>query len=348
MTPANDLQQRYNDLIAEQGAKRAREAAELLGVSEAELVAAGCGGTATRLVAEWGRLLEGIGTLGHVMALTRNDHCVHERKGTYTGIATGNHHMLVVGPDIDLRLFPSHWAYAFAVHAESTRGPLWSLQVFDHAGTAVHKVYLQPESDKAAYDTLVAALTDPAPTALAVRPRTPRPTPRPDAEIDVAGLAKAWSELKDTHDFFPMLRTYGVDREQALRLVGAPWAFPVATSSVERMLRTASEENVDIMCFVGNDGAIQIHTGPVQRIVEMGPWINVMDPSFNLHLRQDALTSAWLVVKPTDDGPIHSLEAFSADGGMVVQFFGKRKPGIPESEAWLSVWNRLAEVTDHA
>jgi hypothetical protein len=37
------------------------------------------------------------------------------------------------------------------------------------------------------------------------------------------------------------------------------------------------------MCFVGNRGCIQIHTGPVKNIKIMGPWLNVMDPGFNLH-----------------------------------------------------------------
>jgi hypothetical protein len=42
-----------------------------------------------------------------------------------------------------------------------------------------------------------------------------------------------------------------------------------------------------VMIFVGNMGCIQIHGGPVEKIVPMGPWINVMDPRFNLHLRAD-------------------------------------------------------------
>ena len=41
------------------------------------------------------------------------------------------------------------------------------------------------------------------------------------------------------------------------------------------------------MCFVGNHGTIQIHTGTVKNLQPMGPWLNVMDPTFHMHLRMD-------------------------------------------------------------
>jgi len=56
-----------------------------------------------------------------------------------------------------------------------------------------------------------------------------------------------------------------------------------------------------------------------------------------MHLREDGITSVWLVKKPTTDGAVHSLEVFDKNGDILVQFFGKRKPGIPEDEAWRRV-----------
>lgn len=58
----------------------------------------------------------------------------------------------------------------------------------------------------------------------------------------------------------------------------------------------------------------------------MGPWINVMDPRFNLHLRTDHVAEVWLVSKPTRHGMAHSVEAFDADGALITQIFGKRDP----------------------
>lgn len=44
-----------------------------------------------------------------------------------------------------------------------------------------------------------------------------------------------------------------------------------------------------------------------------------------------------MVRKPTRDGIVTSLELFDADGFCFVQFFGERKPGKPELDAWREI-----------
>src|SRR5690606_24782799 len=99
----------------------------------------------------------------------------------------------------------------------------------------------------------------------------------------------------------------------------------------------ASEANIDIMVFVGNSGCIQIHTGKVQKLVQAGGWFNVLDPEFNLHLKEEGIVSTWLVKKPTNLGIVTSIEAFDSNGDIVIQLFGKRKPNIPEREDWREI-----------
>jgi len=78
------------------------------------------------------------------------------------------------------------------------------------------------------------------------------------------------------------------------------------------------------MIFVGNPGCIQIHTGPVQNLRSMGPWQNILDPGFDLHLRLDHLTEVWAVNKPTQRGDAISVEAFDREGQVILQVFGRR------------------------
>jgi putative hemin transport protein len=66
----------------------------------------------------------------------------------------------------------------------------------------------------------------------------------------------------------------------------------------------------------------------------LGPWLNVLDPTFNLHLREDAVESVWKVEKPTDDGIVTSVEVYAADRSEVAVLYGRRKPGVPEAESW--------------
>ncbi len=320
------------DAFKEQNPKvRIRDAAKQLGVSEADLVNTGIGENVVRLNNQFPELLKEVNTLGKVMALTRNDYCVHERKGIYKKATFNGHIGLVVTPDIDLRLFMSQWAFGFAVN-ESDRN---SLQFFDKSGEAVHKIYLIEDSDKQAYQELVAKYTaEDQQETLAVLPASAPVVELPDNEINVNEFQEGWKALQDTHDFHPLLKKYQLTRTQALRLAPEDYAMRLEVAVLKNILENAAKNGQEIMVFTGSAGCIQIHTGPVVKLVETGPWFNVLDPDFNMHLRLDGIDTVWLVKKPTNDGWVHSIEVFDKEGNTIVQFFGKRKPGIPESEGW--------------
>ena len=76
-TVTNTLKSQWAALKAENPHMRIRNAAEQLGVSEAELVATSVGETVTRLRPEFAAILTDVKSLGRVMGLTRNDECVH-------------------------------------------------------------------------------------------------------------------------------------------------------------------------------------------------------------------------------------------------------------------------------
>ncbi len=334
----------WQSLRAEQPHLRARDAAAKLGVSEAELTASRLAVDTVRLRPDWATLLPALGELGHVMALTRNESCVHERKGIYREVTiAGNGQMgLVVSPDIDLRLFLSGWASVFAVAEQTPRGVLRSVQVFDHQGTAVHKVYLTERSELEAWEPLLARLRDEQQSSeLALKPMPTPTTVQPDAAIDGDALRAGWAALKDTHHFFALLKNHGAARTQALRLAGREWAEPLAPEALAGLFERAAAGDVPIMVFVGNRHCIQIHTGPVSNLKWMDTWFNVLDPQFNLHLKTGDIHELWRVRKPSSDGVITSWEAFDANGELIVQVFGARKPGVPEREDW----RLLAEQT---
>jgi putative hemin transport protein len=341
------LAERYAELRTQDPTLRMRNAASALGVSEAELLNTDTTGAVQRLQPRFTEILAQVPTLGRVMALTRNDDVVHERKGVYLNPSLDKGPVgLFVGADIDLRMFLDKWAFAFAVAEPGRDGDRHSLQFFDKQGVAIHKIYLVEESDRAAYEALVAAFVDPkAEAELTIEP-APAPRPElPDARVDGEAFRKAWLALEDTHDFYLMLRDHRVSRTQALRLAPPPdHAVPVKTAAFRAVITAAAERQIPIMVFVGNPGNIQIHTGTVNKVMDARGWFNVLDPDFNLHVREEALTQCWVVRKPTRDGMVTALECYNDAGEQLVQLFGKRKPGIPELEEWRSL---VAEV-EHA
>ena len=136
---------------AENPKMRERDLAAQLGVSEADLVAAHCGEGVQRIEPRANDLLLGLEAVGEVMALTRNESAVHEKIGVYDKVQPGDHAALVLGADIDLRIFPGVWAHGFAVEKREADEIRRSLQFFDEAGEAVHKVHLRPSSNLYAY-----------------------------------------------------------------------------------------------------------------------------------------------------------------------------------------------------
>lgn len=337
LSPSNaDLAARWNVLRGKKPALRIRDAAATLGVSEAELVALGVGKTATPLKADWRGILNDMPEVGRVMCLTRNEHCVHERQGRFEGVDVKGPHGIVLGPDIDLRLFLGSWKHGFAVREPLKQGERLSLQFFDGAGDAVHKIYATEETDRPAFDALIARYTA-TPDDMKIVARTTDAIDRPDAEIDVEGLRTAWLAMKDTHEFFGMLGTFKVGRVQALRLVGEDLARELPVRALRAAFEAASTDGTPIMVFVGSHGCIQIHTGPVKRLVEAHGWFNVLDPDFNMHLREDGIARVFSVRKPTEDGIVTSIEAFDAHNRNILLMFGARKPGQPELPQWRAI-----------
>ncbi|MDN5288807.1 MAG: heme transporter [Mucilaginibacter sp.] len=339
-TTTSTLKLKYEEYKLANPKKRIRDIAADLQVSEAELLATGLGETVTLLKKDLENILKQVKSLGYVMALTRNEYCVSERKGVYENISFSPHAGLVLGEDIDLRLFMQQWQFAFAVKENGRE----SLQFFDQEGVAIHKIYLTDNSNKQAYDELISQYQDLENNGIQISPAKPSVhTELPDTDIEVAAFRQSWVSMQDSHEFFGLLRRYKINRIQALRLAPEGYAKKVDLQAFKSIAETCSAQQIPVMVFVGNKGCIQIHSGNITKLVPMGPWFNVLDPEFNLHLREDAIAEVWHVVKPSTDGDVNSIEIYDANGEMIVQVFGKRKPGIPELTEWRELVNSVCK-----
>lgn len=341
-----DLRTAYQQARAG-GATRHRDIAHSLGVSEGQLIDAHVGAAADGLQAQrlrgpFPQLLAELKDCGDLMALTRNTACVHERTGIYDKLSSqgepGLEVGLALGEEIDLRIFYRHWHAGYAVR----EGDSQSLQFFDASGLALHKIFTRPSTAMAAWQALRVRWSDLDAPAPRWRDSLPKPA-APSLQADGDAFRADWAGLRDTHEFFGLLKKHGLRRLDALRLADPAYAQRLDASSARVLLQGAAGNGTPIMVFTGNPGMIQIHSGPVQRIAVMGPWLNVLDLRFNLHLREDLIAEAWAVRKPTVDGLVSSLELYDADGELIAQFFGQRKPGSPERCAWRQLLDSLVQ-----
>lgn len=297
---------------------------------------------------DWLALLRALQPCGPLMALTRNDSVVHEKVGVYENLSAEGGVGLALGRDIDLRLFFQHWQAGFAVSDAPGEVPR-SIQIFDDTGQAVHKIFVRPNSDTRAWQSALAPFLDEGRLPSVFLAPRDADDDRGESSCDAAEFLHAWSQMTDTHEFFGLLKRFGVSRWQAMQLARGHYTERKAPSAVERLLQAAAFEGEPIMVFVGNRGCIQIHTGPVRRVETLDlhgqTWVNVLDEGFNLHLLLDDVDSCWVVRKPTVDGEVTSLEVYDRRGRCVAMLFGARKPGQPESGAWRGLLRALEEVT---
>jgi len=354
--PSNgDLANRWSTLRTDQPKLHPRDAAQKLGVSEAELVATNVGKGVTRLrggsdayKAVYDRLYE----LGQLKVITRNDNAVLERVGTVTQAKLNAEGRVMpgtgfAGGPIDLRFGTDSWRSAFAVVQAGREGKISrSLQFFDMHGDAVNKVYLNNEAGVAVFDKLVAdfkaadqqaaLMVDKAPTKVVTKP---------NGEVDVKELRASWNEMTDVHEFPRLLKDLGITREQALDLIGKDAAYRISGASVQTLLDSASTQAQPIMVFVSNPGMTQIFSGTVKKVQASGEWFNVLDPEFNLHLRQAGIERGWVVKRPARDGVITSVEFYDAHGQQVVNFFSRRDRNKEETAAWRAIVASLARAS---
>ncbi|RFP14699.1 MULTISPECIES: hemin-degrading factor [unclassified Duganella] len=357
--PANaaSLAERYDALRAEQPKLQLRDAAKTLNVSEADLLAVGIGKTVTRLQEGENvprEIMRRALDLGTVMALTRNDNGVLERTGVATrlkpqeeivgldadkekerearlrNIAGG-----YLGGEIDLRFTFKNWKYAFAVVQPGKDGVVTrSLQFFDTHGNAAHKIYVKSEAGVPVFDKLVAEFRNPVQSAdLKVTAAPARAAEKPDSAVDVKEFQMAWNELTDVHQFNRLLTEFGVSREQAMRLAPASAVRRVTPLAVRQLLEESAKQKLDIMAFLGNESTIQIFSGKVNKVQEAGGWFNVLDPEFNLHLRDNAFNSGYVIKR----AGVTSVEFFDKNGELVVSFFGVGERNKPQPQSWVDM-----------
>jgi putative hemin transport protein len=127
-------------------------------------------------------------------------------------------------------------------------------------------------------------------------------------------------------------------------VIGTDAAYKITGKSVETLLETASKRQQPIMVFVSNQGMVQIYSGLIEKTEAKHGWFNVLDPDFDLHLRQSGVDHGWVVRRPAKSGTITSVEFYDTKGEQVVNFFSRRDPGKEETKVWRDIVANLPHL----
>lgn len=317
------------------------EIASDLGISEGELVKSRLSHDTLLLDAgDIKTFISDLEALGEVKTVTRNHYAISVLTGEYKNqYLYGYKSMdisaqagLILNPGaLDLRIFFRHWAHIFYIQ-DNTRGD--SLQIFDTEGNALHKIYTTPATHLSQLDKLVKKYQT---SHSDIRFVSPSPlSPRLSAQYN-ADIDQAWRNMKDVHDFYLLMHKYQLERLALLKSVKHDLARQVDNGIVQRVFENSKQMKGEIVIFVANKGCVQIFTGIPDKIISKNNWLNILNNGFRLHVVHDSIDSCWVVKKPCDCGEVNSVEAYAADGTLILQIYGQRQEGQPESALWRQI-----------
>ena len=290
--------------------------AEQLSISEAELLAAHIGATdassalsATRLNNNWPAIIASIESLGTVMGLTRTNACVHEVIGAYSNCTYADQIGTISNETMKLRINYAAWCVGFAIVEEFGNRVMRSLQFFGADGRALHKIYLRADSDLDAFFELIRLhraeqqapeiLIDKTSSALTPASRAQYRTPAGDNVVE-------------------FVRQF--ERDECMSLLNA-----------------AALQAVPLTICVANEGILQSYFGRIHKVVQTGPWLNVLDPTFNIHLREDNIANIQLVQNASAVGCSTYLELLDANEETIARISGAGSSKQTDSSAWRSL-----------
>ena len=140
------LKQQWADLIQkpEHQKIRIKDAADILNVSEAELLSTTIGEKSDFLrVPNWLQLFKEIVSLGPMMYLVRNDYAVHEMTIPIDNVQQKTGVILLWNKDEYVKIIDSCIKYAFYTSGIARGNKIYSIQMFDSLGRAILKIYLK-------------------------------------------------------------------------------------------------------------------------------------------------------------------------------------------------------------
>lgn len=317
---------------------RAREAAARMQLTEAQYVALGEADQPVHVLnQDLKTLLKQLVDAGELMALTRNDAVVIEHHGAYVALDTSESSLEVFQDQWTLLLKLDRWRYGFLVN-EAGR---ISLQFYDAFGEAVHKVYVTEHTDKAAFFRIVEPFSREAqaedwPSVQAQDHRAKRGAKL----LDVEALRNDWRMLAHRDNAERVFELYKVTPPQAY-VHFVEDARRLQPSALKALLEGIAELALVCKMTLSNRGAVQNHIGNIHRLLETGPWFNVLDPKFNLHARINAFSEVWAISKPFGDGLEASVECFDTSGRRVLSIMPH--PQTAYSRTQTNGWYNLLE-----
>ena len=237
---------------------RIRDAAIKLGVSEAELLSTEIGDSTSYLsIDNYYEFFKNILKLNKVMFLARNDFVVHEKIVTASSYILKENYITSKNGNRLIDINFNNIKYAFFQKKKHKKIELKSFQFFDNNGNSIIKIYLKDDNhnpfDKIATKYKKKYLYELQSKDLAVQNKT------------------NYYTFQDINVFYKQRQTNSN-------------SYKISSQNFRSIIDKVSYYKIKIQIILVSKYIIQYHEDKLIKIVDYGPWYNILDKNFNLHI----------------------------------------------------------------
>lgn len=283
------LKSKWEKLQFEDGKIRIRDAAKKLETSEASLLSTEINDSVSFLnISNYNTFLSEVLSLDKIMLLIRSDSVVHEKTLSSKNIQLRDNKIFNNKSNESILEFnPSLFEYVFSQNKLHAKRSLRSFQIFDIYGHAILKIYLKGE-DRIKFDNIVE---------------------RYQVEYNHE-LQEPVNNKNLEHKKIIELNSFGLEFES--------YEYSLKENILRKILTTASKRGTPIQIRAIGKGTIQYHNDIIKKIVDFGPWINIIDKTFNLHAMEDHLKHVILKKHQTDNDTFYFIDFFDTNNNYVL------------------------------
>tara|TARA_B100001115_G_C15819194_1_gene407109 strand:- start:467 stop:1417 length:951 start_codon:yes stop_codon:yes gene_type:complete len=253
-----DLKINWESLLKNDNNLRIRDAASKLGVSEAELLSTEIGDTTSYLsIDNYYEFFKNILKLNKVMFLVRNDFVVHEKIITALSYILKENYIMSKDGNRLIDVNFNNIKYAFFQKKKHKKIELKSFQLFDNNGNSIIKIYLKDDNhnpfDKIAEKYKKKYLYE-----------------LQSQDLTLQNNSNYYT-FQDINVFYKQRQTNSHSHK-------------IAGKNFRSIIDKVSDYKIKIQIILVSKNIIQYHEDKLIKIVDYGPWYNILDKNFNLHI----------------------------------------------------------------
>ena len=262
----NKLKVDWNNFKSNSDNKKVRikDAAEILSTNEAALLSTEIGEKIYFLkISNFEDFFIQLSNIDKVMFLIRSQYVVHETTIIPSQIKYLNNKLILNNkPDYSLIDYDiKSFKYAFYEQKKHSGRTLKSFQFFNQFGTAVLKIYLRGKKDLEFNQIAETFYTDYAYEL--------------QEEISSKPLIRQFSEFYYSE--------YGIDNNFINKT-------DYEKNFLRKLLELLTDNKIPIRIHAFGENIFQQYSGKIKKLIDFGPWINIMDKNFNLHVLEEKIT----------------------------------------------------------